>query len=267
MLSKTIAPHEIEKFRRLKDFWWSPNGALRSLHLFNPVRVQFIRETVQKFGKQKSGAEIGFMPDHRILDVGCGGGILSESLARLGATVTGIDACAESVGAATCRLHALRAVESEESSLLNRIEFREATLLDIVTEKKQFDVVVASEVIEHVDSARCFLEGLCAATAPGGVLILSTMDKSLRTALTHIALAEHLTGIVPVGTHDWAKFIPPPDMKRFAKRCGVHEVDLRWILTLPDVHQTVVSRKLQLQFALTRKVNTGHYFWAGVKLP
>eukprot|EP00796_Vickermania_ingenoplastis_P006136 gene6136-4416_t len=269
---RSVAAHEIEKFRRLKEFWWTRNGALRSLHLFNPVRVQFIRETVKNFGKrvevpQKSSsgriALPGLTPEHKVLDVGCGGGILSESLARVGAAVTGIDACAESIGAARCRLASLAPTECAPDAWTNRLEYRDTSLFDIVDKGEQYDVVVASEVIEHVEDARDFLEALCRVTTPGGVLVVSTMDKSLVTAVTHIGIAEYLTGIVPRGTHDWAKFIPPGDLHPFTSKFGVQQVDLRYILTYPDIHQSLASRQMQLNFKLTRKLNTGHYFWAG----
>lgn len=274
---RSVAAHEVEKFRRVKEFWWTPNGALRSLHLMNPIRVQFIRETVRNFGKRpvissssnpaSSGATGGWItPEHRILDVGCGGGILSESLARVGGTVLGIDACEESIIAAKQRLAAC-AEEARLNPWTSRLDFKDTNLFELVEQKEQFDVVVASEVIEHVDDARSFLEALCEVTKPGGVLVLSTMDKSLRTAITHIAVAEYLTGVVPRGTHDWAKFIPPKEMRRFTSRFGFQEVNLEYIITYPDLYQSAASKQLQLNFALSKSFNTGHYFWAGVKSP
>lgn len=276
-LPRSVAAHEVEKFRRLKEFWWTPNGALRSLHLMNPIRVQFIRETVRNFGKRpvvsssassslSSSASGWITPEHRILDVGCGGGILSESLARVGGTVLGIDACAESIMAAKFRLAAC-AEEGRLNPWTSRLDFKDTNLFDLVEKNEQFDVVVASEVIEHVDDARSFLEALCSVTKPGGVLVLSTMDKSLTTAVTHIAIAEYITGVVPLGTHDWSKFIPPKEMRRFTSRFGFQEVNLQYIVTYPDLYQSVASKQLQLNFALSKSLNTGHYFWAGVKSP
>lgn len=265
MSTKCIAEHEIEKFRRLQRHWWNPTGPLRSLHLFNPVRVQFINEAVSHYGSAGAGA-LSFLPGGnalaqgcRVLDVGCGGGILSESLARLGAAVTGIDACAESIAVAQQRRAQVEAAGRAFPQLLN---YRHTSLFDV---DEEFDVVVATEVIEHVDDARAFLEALCRATRPGGLLILSTMDKSLRTAVSHIALAEHLTGVVEPGTHDWAKFIPPQSLSEHAQRYGVRQVRTSYIATYPDVFRSVATADFQIGFKLTNAVNTGHYFWAGLK--
>lgn len=270
--SLTVAAHEIAKFSRARNSWWTPNGALSSLHQFNPVRVKFVCESIRKFWKSEpphidaaqdtSPFLWGMQENPQILDVGCGGGILSESLARLGGVVTGIDACAESIEAARNRL-----ISIDDSSNLwkKNLSFEDSDLFDIIERKVQFDCVVAIEVIEHVEDARSFLKGLCELTKPGGLLILSTMDKSLKTALSHILIGEYLSGVIPRGTHDWSKFIPPKDVSRFASQHGVHEANLKYILTLPDAYQSIVSRKMQVKFSVSESVNTGHYFWAGVK--
>ncbi|KPA86517.1 putative mitochondrial 3-demethylubiquinone-9 3-methyltransferase [Leptomonas pyrrhocoris] len=277
---KGAAADEVAKFAALQNHWWDPTGPLRSLHLFNPIRVRYVNDIVRSYGKVASSApaeaSVGFLsspgltPAHEVLDVGCGGGILSESLARLGATVTGIDACAESIAVAEKRRQQL-ANYASPTALANwsqRLSYRHASLFDVVEEeKKQFDVVVASEVIEHVSDARAFLQALCEATKPGGLLFLSTMDKSLKTAITHIGFAERLTGIVEPGTHDWRKFVPPSDMTKFAQRFDVRNVSLDYIITYPDLFQSVITRDFQINFCLSKNFNTGHYFWAGLKTP
>jgi ubiquinone biosynthesis O-methyltransferase len=278
---KGVAADEVAKFAALQKHWWDPAGPLRSLHLFNPIRVRYINDMVRCYGKVASStpseAAIGFhsspglTPAHAVLDVGCGGGILAESLARLGGTVTGIDACAESIEVAEKRRQQLATNYAVPTSLANwpqRLSYRHVSLNDVVwTEKKQFDVVVASEVIEHVSDARNFLQALCDATKPGGLLVISTMDKSIKTAITHIGFAERLTGIVEPGTHDWRKFIPPKDVTKFAERFDVRNVDLEYVVTYPDLFQSVVTRDFQVNFCLSKHINTGHYFWVGLKAP
>ncbi|KEG13659.1 3-demethylubiquinone-9 3-methyltransferase [Trypanosoma grayi] len=266
-----ISAAEIAKFRRLQGHWWDPNGPLRTLHLLNPVRVQYICNACKHYSKRSSFLSAsGITPGMRVLDVGCGGGILSESIARLGGSVLGIDMCEESITVAqqrrdkVLRRMASQAAEEGASSL----EYRYVSLNTIVAEEKQqFDLVLASEVLEHVEDAHGFVRDLCEATKPGGVLIVSTMDKSLRTAISHIALAEYLTGLVEPGTHDWTKFVPPQDLTRSALQHQVRQVDLQYIVTCPDLFSSLATRRLQLSFSLSNCLDTGHYFWAGVKVP
>ncbi|CCW61383.1 unnamed protein product [Phytomonas sp. EM1] len=205
--------------------------------------------------------------EHRVLDVGCGGGILSEALARAGATVLGIDACEESITAANERLTMWREEGlPPESDWTTRLSYEPRSLFELARERPGgFDVVVASEVVEHVNDARGFVRALCEVTAPGGLLIMTTMDKSLRTAISHVLIAEYLTGIVERGTHDWRKFIPPADLTAYTARFGVHNVDLQYILTYPDLFPSIASRMFQVNFKLTTSFNTGHYFWTGFK--
>ncbi|CCW68931.1 unnamed protein product, partial [Phytomonas sp. Hart1] len=298
-----ISTAEIAKFRSLRDHWWDPDGPLRSLHLFNLTRISYIAEAVRQFKRDsqatsttnsephtsntngktsgwnwKGGDEkmILLRRENRVLDVGCGGGILSEGLARVGATVLGIDACAESLEVANAHLEEWQREEEDkgedekneegEGHWTKRLSYKSVSLFDLAQEHRGgYDVVIASEVIEHVEDARRFLQALCEVTAPGGLLILTTIDKSLRAAFGQLLLAEHLTGIVNPGTHDWRKFVPPADLTAYAARFGMQNVDLRYIFTYPDLFPSLASGKLQVNFKLTRSFDTGHYFWTGLK--
>nr|AGU68106.1 2-polyprenyl-6-hydroxyphenyl methylase/3-demethylubiquinone-9 3-methyltransferase [Angomonas desouzai] len=292
---------ELQKFRRLQQYWYDPVGPLRTLHLFNPIRVQYLNQVYAQYGRRVSSQEkendkgnsweeqllqkgtpsasfSAFSPSVKVLDVGCGGGILSESLSRLGATVTGIDLVEESVAVAQGRQK-----EGQTGSVSYAV-----TSVESLWEEKQkeenledalYDMVIASEVVEHVDDARGFLSTCANLVKPnGGLLVVSTMEKQPLTYLTHIAVAEHLTGAVHPGTHDWSKFINKKDMKDFftkqynTNRMGnnphqwsLAEVHSQYILSYPSVWHTAATRQLQLQFQLT-DCNTGHYFWTGKKL-
>lgn len=287
--ARGVSAAEIEKFRILQRQWWNPNGPLRSLHLFNPVRVQYISHALRRYGcpmgagASKAAAQAhpsahsdaAFLsPSLSVLDVGCGGGILSESLARLGASVTGIDMCEESI--AVAEQHRKDALNSRHNHWAGRLAYKTASLFDVVAEaeeakplKSAYDLVVASEVIEHVSDARGFLAALCKATKPGGLLVLSTMDKTVQTYVSHILLAEQLTGIVAPGTHDWVKFIPPRDVTKYCARPSndVRNVDIQYVVTYPSVFQSAAARSFEVGFSLSRRINTGHYFWTGIKAP
>nr|AGU68090.1 2-polyprenyl-6-hydroxyphenyl methylase/3-demethylubiquinone-9 3-methyltransferase [Angomonas deanei] len=292
---------ELRKFQQLVNHWHDPNGALRSLHLFNPIRVGYINDMVRRYGRRvaatgdqssgnfdyllRSGANGGqagysaFLANTsggsklRVLDVGCGGGILSESLFRLGASVTGIDLVQESVAVANERKGMVLANLNQSSPLYREedLTFRQASLFEVLEEESKadggYDVVVASEVVEHVDDARAFVKALGDVTkARGGLLIVSTMEKSICSFLSHIVVAETLTGIVAPGTHDWGKFINKKDLSEYlAQHNHIAEVDHKYIASLPDPFQSAATRNLQLQFKLTNAVNTGHYLWTGLK--
>nr|AGE02997.1 Coq3p [Trypanosoma brucei brucei] len=262
-MARGVSAAEISKFSRLQKYWWCPQGPLRTLHQFNPVRVEFINKACRcAFTPSDLAATAGIRPGMSVLDVGCGGGILSESIARLGGDVLGIDMCKESIAVAEeRRQRVLRDITPQAS-----LAYRCVPLHEVVEgEGRQFELVVASEVIEHVSGAAAFLHDICAATKPGGVLVISTMDKSLFTALSFIVVAEHITGVVEPGTHDWAKFIPPADLSRCALNHGVSQIEMRHIVACPDVLKTFASRQLHLSFRLSSRLYTGHYIWAGVK--
>ncbi|TPP47907.1 3-demethylubiquinone-9 3-O-methyltransferase [Leishmania donovani] len=242
---KGVAADEVAKFASLQKHWWDPTGPLRSLHLLNPIRVRYVNNIVRSFGNvggSSCDTSIGFSrdsgltPQHQVLDK------------------------------RRQQLEANFIASSQAFNWPQRLSYRHVSLFDVVEqEKRQFDVVVASEVIEHVSDARAFLQALCEATKPGGLLFLSTMDKSLKTAIAYIGVAEMLTGLVEPGTHDWRKFIPPDDVTKFAQRFGVRKVDQHYIVTYPDVCQSFVSCNFQVNFCLSKHVNTGHYLWAGRK--
>lgn len=214
----SIVTREVERFAALAGDWWDPDGPSAMLHKLNPVRLAYIRDQVDQHW---SLDEHGFKPlqGKAALDVGCGGGLLAEPLARLGAMVTGIDAAPELIEVA--RTHAeARGLE---------IDYRAATLEQV---EGQFDLVTAMEVIEHVAEPRAFVEAIARRLAPGGLAILSTPNATSWSRLMMITLGEGL-GQIPHGTHDFDKFIAPDRMKRLLRDAGLSCIDVEGIAWSP----------------------------------
>ncbi|MGC2629547.1 MAG: bifunctional 2-polyprenyl-6-hydroxyphenol methylase/3-demethylubiquinol 3-O-methyltransferase UbiG, partial [Rhodomicrobium sp.] len=189
---------ELRRFERLATEWWDERGKLRALHAINPARLKFIVEEVKRW-RPDQGRAFRPLEGVKAIDIGCGGGILSEPLTRLGASVTGIDPIEESVGVAKAHAEAIGL----------SITYRSATAEDLVREGLVFDAVVASEVVEHVADVSSFLKTCRSLCKPGGLLILSTLNRTAKSYGLAIVAAERVLGLVPPGTHDWKKFIKP----------------------------------------------------------
>jgi 2-polyprenyl-6-hydroxyphenyl methylase/3-demethylubiquinone-9 3-methyltransferase len=214
-MTKTIDLAEIEKFSRLAAEWWDPAGPFRPLHRLNPTRLAYIRD--QACGHfARDTRSIAPFQGLSALDVGCGGGLVAEPMARLGAKVTAIDADGEAIAAA--RIHAdSRGVD---------VDYRVGGAEDLVRGKRQFDLVLALEIIEHVADRAVFLETLAALVAPGGLLILSTLNRTLKSRILAVGVAEHVLRWVEPGTHDWRKFVRPSEMARGLREVGFEITEL-----------------------------------------
>ena len=203
----TIRPGEAAHFGKLAADWWDPKGASAMLHRMNPVRLAFLRAAIDAHwgGDPES---VRPLAGKRALDVGCGAGLLAEPLARLGAEVTGVDAAEENV--AVARAHAAG------SGLA--IDYRQGELaaLDLA----QFDLVTAMEVLEHVADSAAFLAELAKRLAPGGLLVLSTPNRTARSRLLMVGLAEAV-GAIPRGTHHWADFVTPDELRELLREAGL----------------------------------------------
>ncbi|KAJ6660230.1 hypothetical protein lerEdw1_017930 [Lerista edwardsae] len=208
----TVDPNEMRKFQRLANKWWDEHGDFAALHSMNDLRVPFIRDTVlnSRNDHQLGSPLFGI----KILDVGSGGGLLSEPLGRLGASVTGIDPLEDNIR--TAELH-----KSFDPILAKRIEYKSCTLEDIVEETSEtFDVVVASEVVEHVADVEMFIRCCGEVLKPEGFLFITTINKTQLSYVLGIVIAESVLGIVPSGTHDWEKFIAPEELERLLESNG-----------------------------------------------
>jgi 2-polyprenyl-6-hydroxyphenyl methylase/3-demethylubiquinone-9 3-methyltransferase len=215
MTSKaTIDPREAEHFGRLAADWWNPRGTSAMLHRLNPVRLRYIREAVDRHWDADPQ---GFTPlaGRTALDIGCGAGLLCEPLARLGATVTGVDAAPENIAAA--RAHAAA------SGLVIDYVAGEA---ERAIAGRTFDLVTSMEVIEHVVDPAAFIATLAAALAPGGLMILSTPNRTPLSRLAMITLGEGL-GMIPRGTHDHDRFLTPDELTGLLAAAGLEVSDLR----------------------------------------
>ena len=202
----TVNAQEAKKFAKLAGEWWAPNGAFKALHQLNPTRCAFIRSSLCDNYSLDAAAPAP-LTGLRVLDVGCGGGILSEALARMGASVHGIDVNSEGIAAAAA--HA--ALDPSLTAAANTLRYSTSTLESIAASGEQYDAVIASEVIEHVASVPLFCAALVQATAPGGAVILSTLNRTMKSFALAIVAAEHLLHWAPPGTHEWNKFLTPEE--------------------------------------------------------
>jgi len=201
----SIDPAEVERFSAMAAEWWDPTGKFKPLHLFNPVRLGFIRdEAARRFGRDISQPRP--FEGMRLLDIGCGGGLLCEPMTRLGFAVTGVDASERNIGVA--RAHA----EQQGLDIDYRADTAEALLLQ---GEPPFDVVLNMEVIEHVADPERFLKDCVKLLRPGGMMIVATLNRTLKAHALAVVGAEYVLRWLPPGTHDWKKFIKPVEILRF----------------------------------------------------
>lgn len=198
----SIDPDEVAKFSAIAAEWWDPKGKFRPLHKFNPVRLKFIRETAERHFGLTPGL-VKPLEGLRLLDIGCGGGLVCEPMARLGAQVTGVDASEANIK--TALTHA------KEQAL--DIDYRAGTAEGLIDSgEPPFDIVLNLEVVEHVADPRQFLMDTASLVKPGGLMIVATLNKTAKALATAVIGAEYVLGWLPRGTHDWSKFLPPEDV-------------------------------------------------------
>ncbi|MGE3623978.1 MAG: bifunctional 2-polyprenyl-6-hydroxyphenol methylase/3-demethylubiquinol 3-O-methyltransferase UbiG [Bdellovibrionales bacterium] len=228
--SASIAAEEIDRFSRHAADWWNPDGAFRPLHRLNPVRVEYVRDAACAHFRRSPQSRQS-LKGLTILDVGCGGGLLSEPMARLGGKVTGIDASEETVAAA--RQHA-RAVGLA-------IDYQVASVEELAAKKTRYDFITALEVVEHVADMDSFFEALAGLLKPGGLLVMSTLNRTPKSFLLGIVAAEYIFGWVPRGTHEWNKFVRPSELVKHLETAGLTATDLTGLIFNPLRNEFVLS--------------------------
>ena len=201
----SINKKEIEKFSKIAEEWWNPNGKFKPLHNFNPIRIKYIKDNIVKdFNIKPSNKPLRNI---KILDIGCGGGLLSEPMCRLGASVVGIDASKKNIEVA--KFHA------KKNKL--KIDYKIASPEQLKT-KKKFDVILNMEIVEHVEDIDFFIKESSKLLKKNGIMFIATLNKTLKSYVFAIVGAEYVLKWLPIGTHDWQKFLPPHDLTKMCKK-------------------------------------------------
>jgi 2-polyprenyl-6-hydroxyphenyl methylase / 3-demethylubiquinone-9 3-methyltransferase len=236
----TVDPAELEKFGRMAESWWDPRGQFRPLHKVNPTRIAFIRDSVAaRLGRDPLAPRP--LEGLRLLDIGCGGGLLSEPMARLGASVTGIDPTARNISIA--QLHA------KQSGL--EIDYRVATAEELAAAGERFDVVLNMEVVEHVADLSAFITDCCALFDEQGVMFVATINRTPKSFLFAIIGAEYVLRWLPRGTHDWNKFVRPSELATAVRRAGAEIGTLTGVSYNPLRDSWGQSQDLEVNYMAT----------------
>ncbi|XP_054817325.1 ubiquinone biosynthesis O-methyltransferase, mitochondrial [Prosopis cineraria] len=237
--SSSLKEIELAKFAAIAETWWDSDGPFKPLHVMNPTRLAFIRSTLcRHFRKDPSSAQP--LEGLKIVDVGCGGGILSEPLARMGATVTGVDAVEKNIKIA--RLHA------DLDPGTSTIEYCCTTAEKLVEKGRKFDAVMALEVIEHVADPAEFCKSLAALTVPNGATVISTINRSMRAYATAIVAAEYILGWLPKGTHQWSCFLTPEELALILQRANVNVKEMAGFVYNPLTGRWYLSDDISVNF-------------------
>ena len=218
----TIDAAEIEKFQAMAAEWWNPNGMFKPLHMLNPCRLDYITAQISAEFDRDLASDKPFR-GLRLLDIGCGGGLLSEPMARLGADVVGADAAERNIPVA--RIHA------EQQGL--DIDYRHTSAEDLVHAGERFDVVLNMEVVEHVADPQAYLDACFQLLKPGGLMVCSTINRNPKSYLMAIIGAEHVMRWLPKGTHEWSKFITPEELYEKLGIAGLKPVDRKGFVFNP----------------------------------
>ncbi|MGR3364674.1 MAG: bifunctional 2-polyprenyl-6-hydroxyphenol methylase/3-demethylubiquinol 3-O-methyltransferase UbiG [Maritimibacter harenae] len=228
----TVDPGEVAKFEAMAAEWWDPNGKFKPLHMMNPVRLDYITSQIAaEFGRDLT--ESAPFAGLRILDIGCGGGLLSEPMARLGAEVVGVDAAERNIPVA--QLHA------EQSGL--EIDYRHTTAEALAETGERFDVVLNMEVVEHVADPLSYLTACQQLLKPGGLMVASTINRNPKSFMVAIVGAEHVMRWLPKGTHEWSKFITPDELEGLVGDAGLRMVDRQGFVFNPALWSWSISAR------------------------
>jgi len=235
----TIDPAEVARFDAIARTWWDQKGPMAVLHKFNPIRRGFVRDLAcERFGRDPKGMIA--LDGLTLVDIGCGGGVLSEPLARLGAEVTGLDPAPTNI--AVARAHAQRGGLA--------IDYRQETIEAQVALGKTFDIVLAMEVVEHVADVEAFVAACCAAVKPGGLLVMATLNRTLKSYALAIVGAEYVLRWLPRGTHDWNRFVTPDELGGAIEAGGLELGESTGVVYNPFADRWSAARDMDVNYML-----------------
>jgi 2-polyprenyl-6-hydroxyphenyl methylase / 3-demethylubiquinone-9 3-methyltransferase len=237
--SSSVDADEVARFAAQAGEWWNESGSMRMLHRLNPVRICYIRDqAISRFGREPK--RLDCLSGLRVLDIGCGGGILSEPLARLGAQVVGVDPAAENIAAA--RAHA------EASGVA--VDYRASTAEALADAGERFDLVLAMEVVEHVADVDLFVKRAAEMVKPGGLMIAATINRTFKSFALAIVAAEYVLGWLPRGTHAWDKLVTPEELDRALVRGGLQSVHSTGVIYNPLADAWQLSDDLDVNYMM-----------------
>ena len=238
----TINKEEIQKFSNLADQWWDVNGKFRPLHMFNPIRIEYITDKIiEHFSIEKKN---NFLADFSILDIGCGGGLISEPMARLGAKVTGIDASEKNIKVA--QLHAKR--NGLDIEYLNRSP-------EQLDQNRKFDIILNLEIVEHVDNVKLYIESCHKLLKKNGLMFTATLNRTLTSYFKAILGAEYILRWLPIGTHDWNKFLKPEELEKYLNESKFNTVELKGLEFNPIFQKWKRSDNLSVNYIICSTKN------------
>jgi 2-polyprenyl-6-hydroxyphenyl methylase / 3-demethylubiquinone-9 3-methyltransferase len=238
----TVDAGEVARFSALAADWWNPNGKMAALHRFNPIRLGYIRDlTCRQFVRNPK--HVGCLKGLRLLDIGCGGGLLSEPLARLGASVVGADPSPRNI--AVARQHA--------ATTGLAIDYRETTAEALADAGEAFDVVLAMEVVEHVADVSLFVRRAAAMVKPGGLMVSATINRTLKSFALAIVAAEYVLGWLPRGTHRWDKFVTPNELEAVLARGGLRQCDATGVVYSPLRDRWFLADDMDVNYMLAAR--------------
>ncbi len=231
----TINKEEIQKFSNLADQWWDVKGKFKPLHMFNPTRIEYITKKIKEYFDLKDNSLVGL----KVLDIGCGGGLISEPMARLGASVTGIDASEKNIKVA--QLHAKK----------NNLKIRYLnTSPDEFKEFEQYDIILNLEVVEHVENLGLYLKSCSYLSKKKGLMFTATLNRTFISYIKAIVGAEYILRWLPIGTHEWNKFIKPEELEKLLKNVNFSTIDLKGFEFNPLLYKWKQSDNLSVNYII-----------------
>ena len=242
-MTSTINKEEIQKFSKLADEWWDVNGKFKPLHMFNPIRIEYITEKIKQHF-QINDNKAKFLNGLNILDIGCGGGLISEPMARLGGKITGIDASKKNIQVA--KMHSIKS--NLKINYLNKSPEQLENL-------EKFDVILNLEIVEHVDNVGLYIKSCYNLLKKDGLMFTATLNRSLMSYLKAIIGAEYILRWLPIGTHDWNKFLKPEELEKLLQNEKFSTVDVKGLEFNPFLKKWKKSDNLSVNYIISSLKN------------